>query len=482
MANFDTLIVGGMVIDGSGSRPAYPADVGITAGRIQAIGELSEATADERIDATGLVVSPGFIDSHSHDDWMVLLDPAMDMKVSQGVTTVVTGNCGISLFPLLADDPPAPLNLLKGGYTFASVAQYKQALEANPPSINVAALIGHSALRARFMPELDRPANDAEIAQMQAAVEQALNEGAVGVSTGTFYPPAAAAPEEEVIRVCEPLKRLGGVYATHMRDEGDQVIAALHETWRIAQALDVPCVISHHKLVGKHNHGRSKETLAVIDTFVEQSEHICVDCYPYTASSTMLRPERTAFCDRILITWSDPHPEMVGRYVEDIAQEWGCTPYDAVERMVPGGAVYFIMDEQDVSNILAYKKTMVGSDGIPHDVTPHPRLWGSFTRVLGHYARDQKLFPLEVAVHKMTGLTATEFGLKDRGSIAEGMIADITVFNPDTVRDKADFHAPIQASEGIEYVIVNGKILMRQGQRTAVRPGQMLSTSHRKLS
>lgn len=480
--NFDTLIQGGMVIDGSGSRPAYKADVGITAGRIQAIGDLAGATAQQHIDAQGLVVSPGFIDSHSHDDWMVLLDPAMDMKVSQGVTTVVTGNCGISLFPLLAEDPPAPLNLLKGGYNFASVADYKQALEANPPSINVAALVGHSALRARFMPDLDRPANEAEIAQMQAAVEQALREGAIGVSTGTFYPPASAAPEAEVIRVCEPLKRLGGVYATHMRDEGDRVIEALHETWRIAQALEVPCVISHHKLVGKHNHGRSRETLALIDTFVEQSDDVCLDCYPYTASSTMLRPERTAFCDRILITWSEPHPEMVGRYVEDIAQEWGCSTYDAVERMVPGGAVYFIMDEQDVSNILAYKKTMVGSDGIPHDVTPHPRLWGSFTRVLGHYAREQKLFPLEVAVHKMTGLTATEFGLTDRGHIAEGMVADITIFNPDTVCDKADFHAPIQASEGIEYVMVQGELLMKKGQRTPARPGTMLSTSHQKLS
>lgn len=478
MRDFDILICGGLVVDGAGENPAFKADVGIIDDRIVAIGELSSSQAKQVIDATGLMVSPGFIDSHSHDDWMVLLDPAMHVKVSQGVTTVVTGNCGISLFPLVSDDPPAPLNLLKGGYTFSTVAEYKKALEQTPPSVNVLALVGHSALRARYVEDLNQPANEQEIEAMQRALEEALWQGAVGLSTGTFYPPAAAATEEEIIRVGEPIKRLGGIYATHMRDEGDKVLDSLEESWRISQHLNAPCVISHHKLVGKNNHGRSVETLALIDRFAHENGAICMDCYPYAASSTMLRPERTLICDEILVTWSEPYPEMSGRYIEDISKEWGCTPYEAVERLMPGGAVYFIMDENDVSAILKHPKTMIGSDGIPHDTTPHPRLYGSFSRVLGHYAREKKLFSVEIAVHKMTGLTAKEFGLTNRGLIKEGYIADITLFDPNRVIDKASFETPTQLSEGIACVIVAGQVLLNQGQRTSARPGVMLKSSH----
>jgi N-acyl-D-amino-acid deacylase len=471
---YDLILHGGDVIDGTGA-PRRRADVGVRGGRIADVGDLATAAATRRLDVTGLVVAPGFIDSHAHDDRAVLDMPDMLPKVSQGVTTVVNGNCGISLAPLRGGETLVPpLNLLGRGNAYGSFAAYREAIDATAPAVNVAAMVGHSTLRVLRMGDVNRPATAAEIDAMRGDVEQALGEGALGVSTGTFYPPAAAAPEEEIIAVCEPMSRLGGIYATHMRDEGDRVMDAIDESLRIGAALNVPVVISHHKLVGKHNHGRSVQTLARIGD-AARMQSVCLDCYPYDASSTILRPERVEICDRTMITWSEPHPEAAGRYLEDLAREWGCGAREAAERLLPAGAVYFIMDDGDVRRILQYPDTMIGSDGLSSEGRPHPRLWGTFPRVLGHYGRRLGLFPLENAVYRMTGLTATRMGLRDRGRIDVGCHADLAVFDPDTIIDNATFDAPTEACAGMRHVFVAGVATWQDGCATGARPGRFIA-------
>ncbi|GLC92754.1 D-aminoacylase [Cupriavidus sp. TA19] len=473
---YDLIIRNGDVIDGTGA-PRRTADVAIADGAIAAIGDLGAARADAEVDAAGLIVAPGFIDTHTHDDWMVFESPGMLPKVTQGVTTIIAGNCGISLFPLVTDSiPPAPLDIMRGGYRFDSVRAYREAFAASPAAVNVAVLVGQSTLRARHVPQLGLAASDAEIEQMRQDVEAALREGAIGVSTGTFYPPSAAAPEDEIVRMCEPMRRLGGVLVAHIRDESDKIAESIDETARIGKALGVSTVISHHKLVGKQNHGRSRATLAQVREHA-QTMPLCLDCYPYAASSTMLRPERVTQCDRILITWSATHPEAAGRYLEDLAQEWGRSRHEVAQALVPGGAVYFIMDEADVRDILAYPDTMIGSDGIPSDETPHPRLWGTFPRVLGLYSRDLGLFPLERAVHKMTGLAAQRFGLERRGELRAGHVADITVFDPATIQDRATFDDPQQPSVGVRHVFVAGQATLRDGAPLDARPGRFVGST-----
>ncbi|WP_354687101.1 D-aminoacylase [Cupriavidus necator] len=474
--HYDLIIRNGDMIDGTGA-PRRAADVGVVDGEIAAIGNLADARAGSEIDATGLIVAPGFIDTHTHDDWMVFQSPDMLPKVTQGVTTIIAGNCGISLFPLVTDRiPPAPLDIMRGGYRFDSVRAYRESFEKRPAAVNVAVLVGQSTLRARHLRQLGLPASDAEIENMRQDVEAALREGAIGVSTGTFYPPSAAAPEDEIVRMCEPMKRLGGVLVSHMRDESDNIEASIDETARIGKALGVSTVISHHKLVGKQNHGRSRHTLAQVRGLAETMP-LCLDCYPYAASSTMLRPERVTQCDRILITWSAPHPEAAGRYLEDLAQERGQTRHEVAQALVPGGAVYFIMDEGDVRDILSYPDTMVGSDGIPSDETPHPRLWGTFPRVLGLYSRDLGLFPLERAVHKMTGLPAQRFGLERRGALRTGHVADITVFDPAMIQDRATFDDPQQPCVGVRHVFVAGQATLRDGEPVSSRPGHFVTST-----
>ncbi len=472
---FDLLIEGGTVIDGT-KAPRVDADVGVAAGRIVAVGALAGRPARRRIDARGRIVAPGFIDAHTHDDIALLRRPGMDFKVSQGVTTVVTGNCGISPAPLEPDTPtPAPISLAVDGADarFASFGAYVDALRARPAALNVAPLVGHTTLRARCMASLDRPASEGEIAAMQAHVREALAAGAFGVSTGTYYPPAAAATTEEIIEVCRPLSGSGGVFATHMRDEQDAVLDSLQETFRIGRELGVPVVVSHHKVTGQRNWGRSTETLAALDA-ARRCQCVALDCYPYTAGSTMLHDDPVRLQGRVLIAHSEPEPRMAGRDLDDIAREWGCTKPEAVKRLQPASAIYFMMDEADVQRILAYEPTMIGSDGIPLGDKPHPRLWGTFPRVLGRYSRELNLFPLETAVWKMTGLTAGNFGLEGRGLIAEGCWADLVVFDAEAVIDTASYEDPQRPAAGIDAVIVNGEPVWQAGQGTGARPGRML--------
>ena len=448
------------------------------------MGDLRDRPAHRRIDARGRIVAPGFIDAHTHDDVALLAQPDMDFKVSQGVTTVITGNCGISPAPLEPDTPtPAPISLAVAAtqYRFGSFTAYLQALRSAPAALNAAPLLGHTTLRARCVADLQRAASEAEVAEMRALVQEALDAGAIGVSTGTYYPPAAAASTEEIIEVCRPLSGSGGVYATHMRDEQDAVLQSLDETFRIGRELGVPVVVSHHKVTGQANWGRSAETLARIGQAM-QCQCVALDCYPYTAGSTMLHNDPVRLQGKVLIAHSEPHPQMAGRDLDDIVREWGVDKLEAVRRLQPASAIYFMMREDDVRRILAFEHTMVGSDGIPLGERPHPRLWGSFPRVLGHYSRDVGLFPLETAVWKMTGLTARNFGLAERGRIAEGLAADLVVFDAERVIDTATYEDPKRAAAGIDMVLVNGVVVWEQGLGTGARPGWVLTRAGAKRS
>ena len=469
----DLLLHGGAVIDGT-REPRFRADVGIRDGRIVAIGDLGAQAAHQRIDAAGKIVAPGFIDSHTHDDGALLEDPGLACKVSQGVTTVVTGNCGFSLAPLKRDvRAPMPLSGLVARHSFERFEDYLAALRRSPPSVNVAPLVGHTTLRVNAMAALDRPADAAEVAAMRAEVQKALDAGALGVSTGAYYPPAAAAPMEEIIEVCRPLTGTGALYATHMRDEGDASLEALEETFAIGQALGVPVVISHHKLLHAANFGRSKQTLPLIRRAMG-CQCVALDCYPYNASSSMLHTDPKRLEVPVRLAASGSHPELAGRDLSEIAADWGVSPVEAAKRLQPASAIYFSMDEGDVRNILAFDETMIGSDGLPGGEKPHPRLWGTFPRILGHYSRDLQLFPLETAVWKMTGLTAGKLTIAGRGIIAVGTHADVTIFDPGTVRDAATFDQPCEPAEGIDAVIVNGVLTWWRGVHQGARAGLVI--------
>lgn len=474
MSTYDLRIRNATIYDGSGAPPVR-GDLALDDGRIAAIGDCHGTAADE-LDATGLAVAPGFIDVHTHDDRLLLADPALTPKLSQGVTTVIVGNCGISLAPLGARPAMPPLNLVAdeaASQRFASFAAYFAALEAHPPALNCAALVGHTTLRVATMAALDRPANDGEIEAMQSLVREALDSGAIGASTGTYYAPANAATAGEIARVLEPLRGTGALIASHIRDEGERVLESMTEAMDIAAKLGVRQVISHHKVIGQANFGRSRETLALLDE-ARRTRDVCLDCYPYTASSTVLRADAAKQAQRVLIAWSKARPDAAGRYLDELVAETKLDPDALIDALQPAGAIYFSMDEADVERILAYPETMIGSDGLPHDAFPHPRLWGAFPRVLGHYARERRLFPLEVAIHKMTGLAADRFGLRNRGRLRCGFHADVVVFDPQTVEDAATFAQPMQPARGIAAVYVNGALAWRNQQPTGARAGRVI--------
>lgn len=475
MKQYDVVITGATIIDGSG-QAGYQADLAIQGGTISQIGQLSHDLATQVIDASGLVLAPGFIDVHTHDDRALLMPGAMLPKLSQGVTTVVTGNCGLSLAPSRADRPiPPPLDLIMTPewQCFSTFAHYIQALKQSELATNAYCLVGHISLRSVVMTELERPATTDECQQMQALLIEALEAGAHGLSTGTFYPPANNASIDEIITIGQPLRHYNGLYATHMRNEADKIIGSLQETFEIGRQLGVKVWISHHKLAGIANHGRSPETLALIAQAMDK-QPVALDCYPYNASSTVLRPEFIARATSVLISWSVPHPELSGLTLKEIATQWACSEQQAVLNLMPAGAIYFMMDEQDVKNILRFPATTISSDGMPHDKHPHPRLWAAFTRVIGHYVRDDPLFDLATAIAKMTGLPAKELQLSARGLIKTGYAADLVLFDAERVMDSASYTKPQTCSDGIVSVWVNGQLAFSEGKLTAHYAGQVL--------
>jgi len=479
MPDCDTLIRNVQIVDGSGGEPRS-GSVAIVGARISAVGEHSRYSSGQAIDGEGRILAPGFIDAHTHDDLYVIQHPEMLPKLSQGVTTVIVGNCGISAAPVkLAGDPVDPMNLLgsREEFRYPTFAKYADALKSAQPAVNVCALVGHTSLRNNHMDRLDRPASGGEIAAMRAQLRESLDHGALGLSTGLAYASASSATAEEVKALAEVLTDAGAIYATHLRSESDRVEEAIEDALSIGHHATTPVVISHLKCAGIDNWNRSSALLQRLD-HVSRAQPVGWDCYPYTASSSTLDLRQVDERLEIKITWSSPHPAMAGKTLAEIAEGWKTTQREAARRLQPAGAIYHCMSESDMLAILRHAGTMIGSDGLPNDPRPHPRLWATFPRVLGQFCREQKLFSLGEAVRKMTSLPAQRFGLTDRGWVKEGFAADLVLFDAQKVMDTATYANPVQAAIGIDAVWVNGMLAYRNGESTSQRAGCFLPHRH----
>ena len=475
---FDVIIRNVTVYDGTGTDP-FIADVAVTGDRIAAIGDLDAFEVAETIDGNQLALAPGFIDVHTHDDTAVIRRPECLPKINQGVTTVIVGNCGISASPtILSAPPPEPMNLLgrQQDFQYDTFATYADAVERAKPAVNVAALIGHTTLRNNVLDNLFLAASDDEIDDMCDALRAAMGEGALGLSSGLAYATAKAAPMNEVSRLARVVGEFGGIYTTHLRDEFDGILSALEDAFTTARLSDVPVVVSHLKCAGAKNWGRTTEVLAALDDAAQRQSVGC-DCYPYAASSTVLDLAQVSDDISIFITWSEGRPEYNCQMLDRIADDMGLSLHDAARALQPAGAVYHCMTEDDVRRVLVNQHTAIGSDGLPDDAHPHPRLWGTFPKVLGHYCRDEGLLTLAQGIHKMTGLSAQRYCLEDRGVIRVGAFADLVLFNPNTIQDTATYEVPIASAAGIEAVFVNGLCTLRDKQTTGLRGGRFLKRS-----
>ena len=463
------------VFDGTGSEP-FRADIAVDGDRIAAITEVGEGRWGRRheVDLGGAAVAPGFIDVHTHDDFAVVLYPDTAFKVEQGVTTVVVGNCGMGAAPWAtaslfsrAFHPTGELPLWEG------YAGYLAHLDAHPAAVNVAALVGHGTARGEVMGLDDRPPTGSELGSMRSIVEEGLDAGAYGLSTGLVYEPGCFALADELVDLAGLLRDRGGIYTSHIRDESDGLLDAVAEAVDVGERAAVRVQISHHKASGRGNWGRVRDSLTLLDAARERGVDVGTDAYPYTAGSTILAAlvrhggfggegglGRVDGTD-VVIGSAATHPEREGRSIADLAATWRLSDADAADAVLaddPGATVIMhSMDEADVRTVLAHPLTTIGSDGIPTlEGRPHPRLFGTFPRVLGHYARDLGVLTMEDAVHRMTGLAAERFSLKDRGLIREGAFADLVVFDPGVVAARAPYEEPHLRPAGLRSVYVNG--------------------------
>jgi N-acyl-D-amino-acid deacylase len=491
----EMVIRGATVCDGTGG-PRRVTDVGVSGERIEAVGDLSAVGANSSIDAAGLILAPGFIDVHSHDDFAVFLAPEMDFKVGQGVTTDVVGNCGFGAAPWQAtraylgffgaEHHPLP--------SWSSYGDYLNAVDAEPPSLNVAVLAGHGSIRLDAMGNQRRPPTDAELSRMRATLVAALDAGCVGFSTGLIYEPGRYSATDELIALARDMARHGGLYASHMRNESDQLLESVAEVLRIAEEGGVPVQISHHKAAGRSAWGLVNDSLALIDRARAKGLDVTADQYPYTAASTSLFAILQNYEEgnaglgvvewhNIVVVSAPGHAEWEGRSLAELADEFEMAPPEAARRVVDAEgyaaiAVIKSMNEDDVRTVMAHPTTMIGSDGIPTlGGKPHPRLYGTFARVLGHYVRDERVLSLEEAIHRMTGMAAAKFGLSGRGVIEAGAWADLVLFDAGSINDIATYESPRQHPTGIRGVWVNGTAVVRDGSHTGARPGRAVRRS-----
>lgn len=475
------------VLDGSGGDAFY-ADVGVSDGRISAVGEVGAAR--DEIDGGGACLAPGFIDTHAHDDGAFFRHPGMEFKLAQGVTTVVSGNCGFSAVPA---DPEKDSVAASGGILaglegeFTDLDGYFAAVLARRPAINNLMLVGHNTVRSLVMGMEKRAPKPAELAQMRGHVERAFEQGACGFSTGLIYRPGRWSETDEIIELARLAQPYDALYTTHMRNEGDHLLTAVEETLQIGREAAVHAHISHHKSAGRANWGKVRDSLARVDRALADGQPVTLDVYPYTAGSGRMieyfnldNPSRE-LAEVIRIASCPAFREYEGRMLTDIAAELGIDVTQAVTHVLtaPKGdrtiCIQFIIDEADVETNLAHRDMMVGSDGIP-DLRgrPHPRLFGTFPRILGHYVRERGVLTLPEAVRRMTSLAASTFGLVNRGRIEPGYWADLVLFDPDTVADGATYDEPKTPPRGIRLVTVNGAVAHRDGAATEVGSGRML--------
>jgi len=483
----DLVIRGAEVIDGSGS-PGLITDVGIEGGQITVIGDAGPAR--QEIDGTGLVLTPGLIDTHAHDDGAFLRHPDMTCKLSQGVTTVVSGNCGFSAIPFDPESDPRKasggiLSGLKGGFT--DLSGYFDAVLASAPAINNMMLVGHNTIRSMVMDDPKQAPSQQDLMAMGSHVERALEQGACGFSTGLIYHPGKYSQTEEIIALAQLAGSAGALYTTHMRNEGDHLLEAVEEALQIGVEANVHTHISHHKAAGAANWGKVVPSLARIDSAIAAGQRVSLDVYPYTAGSGRMieyfnldRINRD-LAEVIRIASCPAYREYEGQMLKDIARVQAVDITDLVRDILtaPRGAdticIQFIIDEQDVEHNLRWRDMMVGSDGIPNlRGKPHPRLYGTFAKILGHYVRERGLMSLTEAIRRMTSLPAATFGMNQRGMVRAGFQADLLLFDPATVQDTATYDEPQQLAAGIRTVLVNGKIAWQDGQHQMAGSGHML--------
>jgi N-acyl-D-amino-acid deacylase len=523
----DLVILGGQVIDGSGT-PGYVADVAVRDGRIRTITPHLTGQAQRTVDARGQVVAPGFIDIHTHSDFTLPLNPRAESKIRQGVTTEVLGNCGFSVAPAL----PGRVELLRD-YLAASApwlefretnfADYLNSFPAT--AVNTIMQVGHHTLRLMTIGMERRAPTADELAVMQRLLAEALEAGALGLSSGLFTAPGAYAEPAEMHALGHVLRRYGAGYASHIRDEANQVFAAVREAITLGETCGVHVQIAHLKLSGSDNWGRAADLLAEVEAARQRGVHVDCDQYPYTTATNPLRnllptwvqdggmPEmlerlgqvatrdrlqqdiaanglnnfgRIPSWDAVRIAISPHQPQYAGRALGDIARERGCDPLDAVcdyllEDRGHTRILITSMDEADVQEIARNPSVLVGSDGTslaPYGITgqgkPHPRFYGTFPRLLGHYVRGLGLLSLPQAIYKMTGGSAAALDVHDRGRLREGAWADITIFDPEQIADQATFDDPHQYATGISTVIVNGAVVIEAGEHTGALPGRVL--------
>ena len=499
--SFDLLIKNGRIVDGTGT-PWYEADVGIVDDRIARVGNLSEASAERIIDAAGLVVAPGFIDPHTHALRGIFEVPNAESALLQGVTTLTEGNDGSSPYPI--------------DKHYAEIAE----LGISP---NWAVFVGQGTIRQTVIGAEDRAATAAEMEQMKQMVRDAMEQGALGISTGLFYVPGSFTSTEEVIELSRVAAEYGGIYISHMREEAARLIDSVSETIRIGEEADIPVQMTHHKVIGVDNWGASVESLRLVDEARRRGIDVSIDQYPYTASQTGITalipqwaqeggrdqmltrinsPETRAtiknevvakiLYDRgggdpknVFISRNSWNPDMAGKNLAELTLEAGMepTPENAAEvvfDIIQGGgatAVYHAIGPEDVDRIMRHPATAIGSDGpvgVFGEGAPHPRQYGTFARVLGHYVRERGVISLEEAVKKMSSQSARRLGIHDRGLITEGYFADVAIFDADEIIDRASFEQPHQYATGMKFVLVNGELVVEDGVHTGSRPGRIL--------
>lgn len=486
--SYDVVIREASVFDGSGAPP-ITADVAIDGDRIAAIGAVG-GRARETLDGRGLALSPGFIDVHTHDDFAAVLHPQMDFKLCGGVTTCVVGNCGMGAAPFAQASAMArafhPRALLP---EWRGYSGYFAHLDRAPAAVNIGVLIGHGTARMAAMGGEARAPDAKEMARMKSIVAEGLEAGALGMSSGLIYDPGRFADTDELVELATLMRGTGGLYATHMRDESTGLLESVREAIDIGERAGVPVQISHHKASGRSAWGLVRESLQLIERAQARGLDVHADQYPYTAGSTvlsavfrdgkfgggigMLRPED------VVIASTAAHPEWEGKSMVALAAEMDCEPAAAAARILAEDAgatvILHVMNEDDVRTVMRHPSTMIGSDGIPTlEGKPHPRLYGTFARVLGHYARDLGLFPLAEAVYRMTGFPAAKFGLEGRGVVKPGAYADLVLFDPKRIIDRGTFEDPHRHPDGIDAVFVNGVMSVRNAQPANARAGRAL--------